>query len=101
MQLRRSIADTFTYLRPLAVFAAAVLVALSLARVGLVLWQYDRVRDADMLGTVFVQGLRFDLIVVALLTVIPTLLLWLFATSRSMARIGNRLLRSYLFTSFA
>jgi phosphoglycerol transferase MdoB-like AlkP superfamily enzyme len=98
---RKSIADTFIYLRPLAVFAAAVLVALSLARVGLVLWQYDRVRDADMLGVVFVQGLRFDLIVVGFLTVIPTLLLWLFATSRSMARVGNRLLRGYLLIAFA
>jgi phosphoglycerol transferase MdoB-like AlkP superfamily enzyme len=100
MELRRSISDIGTYLRPLAVFAAAVLVALSLARVGLVLWQYDRVHTADMLGFVFVQGLRFDLIVVGFLTAIPTLLLWLFATSRSMARVGNRLLRGYLATTF-
>jgi phosphoglycerol transferase MdoB-like AlkP superfamily enzyme len=88
-------------LRPLAVFAAAVLVALSLARVGLVLWQYDRVRAADMLGIVLLEGLRFDLIVVGFLTAIPTVLLWLFATSRSMARVGNRLLRGYLTTTFA
>src|SRR5262245_10357792 len=100
MELRRSIADTLSYLRPLAVFAAAVLVALFLARVGLVLWQYDRVRAVDMLGTVFVQGLRFDVVVVGFLTAIPTLLLWLFATSRSMARVGNRLLRGYLTTAF-
>jgi phosphoglycerol transferase MdoB-like AlkP superfamily enzyme len=101
MGLRRSIADTFIYLRPLAVFAAAVLVALSVARVGFVLWQYDRVRAAGMLGTVLAQGLRFDLIVVGFLTVIPTLLLWLFATSRTMARIGNWLLRGYLVAAFA
>jgi len=101
MELPRSITDTFTYLRPLGVFAVAVLVALSLARVGLVLWQYDRVTAAEMLGTVFVQGFRFDLIVVALFTVVPTLLLWLFTTSRSMARVGNRLLRGYLVASFA
>jgi phosphoglycerol transferase MdoB-like AlkP superfamily enzyme len=101
MPLRRNIVDTLLYLRPLAIFAAAVLVALSVARVGLVLWQYDRVRAADMLGTIFVQGLRFDLIVVGFLTVIPTLLLWLFATSRPMARIGNWLLRGYLVAAFA
>jgi phosphoglycerol transferase MdoB-like AlkP superfamily enzyme len=99
--LQKRIADTFAYLRPLVVFAAAVLVALSLARVGLVLWQHDRVREVDMLGVVLVQGVRFDLIVVGLLTVIPTLLLWLFATSRSMARVGNRLLRGYLGAAFA
>jgi phosphoglycerol transferase MdoB-like AlkP superfamily enzyme len=100
MELRKSIADTLSYLRPLAVFAAAVLVALFVARVGLVLWQYDRVRAADMLGTVFVQGLRFDVVVVGFLTAIPILLLSLFATSRSMARVGNRLLRGYLATTF-
>src|SRR6185436_9257144 len=94
------IADTFIYLRPLAVFAAAVLVALSVARVGLVLWQYDRVSAADMLGTVFVQGLRFDLLIVGFLTAFPVLLLWLFATSRPLARVGNRLLRGYLATTF-
>jgi phosphoglycerol transferase MdoB-like AlkP superfamily enzyme len=101
MRLRNSIADTFVYLRPLAVFAAAVLVALFVARIGLVLWQYDRVHAAGMLGTVFVQGARFDLIVVGFLTAIPTLLLWLFATSRTMARVGNWLLRGYLVMAFA
>src|SRR5690349_9642459 len=101
MRLRNSIADICIYLRPLAVFAVAVLVALSVARVGLVLWQYDRVRAAGMLGTVFFQGVRFDLIVIGFLTVIPTLLLWLFATSRTMARVGNSLLRGYLVTAFA
>jgi phosphoglycerol transferase MdoB-like AlkP superfamily enzyme len=100
MKFRRSTADILTYLRPLAVFAAAVLVALTLARVALVLWQYDRVRAVDMLAAVFVQGLRFDVVVVGFLTAIPTLLLWLFATSRPMARIGNRLLRGYLATAF-
>jgi len=101
MGLRGATTDALYYLRPLAVYALAVLVTLSLSRLGIVLWQHERVGAAHMYGVVFVQGLRFDVIVVGLLVAIPTLLLWLFATTRTMARLGNRLLRIYFAVTFA
>jgi phosphoglycerol transferase MdoB-like AlkP superfamily enzyme len=96
-----SIATLWAYLRPLFVFAAAVLVALALARVGLVLWQWPRVLAADMLGAVFLEGLRFDAIVVGLLLTAPVLALPIFATSAPMARLGRKLLAYYFLAAFA
>jgi len=101
MTLRSEGRNALQYLRPFAVFAAAALVFLAVARVGLVSWQLDRVRAADMLGTVFLQGLRFDLVLVGFLIAIPVLLLWLFATSTPLARVGGTLLRIYLVACFA
>jgi len=101
MTIRSEARNALDYLRPLAVFAAATLVFLSVARAAFVLWHLDRVRAADMLGTVFVQGLRFDLVLVGFLTLIPVLLLWLFATTRPMLRVGSWLLRAYLVACFA
>ena len=101
MTIRSEARNALDYLRPLAVFAAATLAFLSVARAAFVLWHLDRVRAADMLGTVFVQGLRFDLVLVGFLTLIPVLLLWLFATTRPMLRVGSWLLRAYLVACFA
>jgi phosphoglycerol transferase MdoB-like AlkP superfamily enzyme len=63
--------------------------------------QIDRVLAADMLGSVFLQGLRFDAIVVGLLLIFPALLLPVFATTRRMARYGRPILRAYFVTTFA
>ena len=88
-------------LRPFAIFGGAVLIVLGLSRAGLVLWQLDRVRAADMVGTVFAQGLRFDIVLVGFLLLLPVLTLPLFATSQVMTRIGGKLLRAYFAVCFA
>ncbi|EGM77329.1 phosphoglycerol transferase family protein, alkaline phosphatase superfamily [Rheinheimera sp. A13L] len=51
------------------------MVLLSLSRLALVLWQYDRVVQTDVLMQLFVQGLRADIIVICLLLVVPVLLI--------------------------
>ncbi len=52
------------------------LVLLSLSRLALVLWQYDRVEaQTDVLTSCLMQGLRADIIVVCLLLVLPVLLI--------------------------
>jgi phosphoglycerol transferase MdoB-like AlkP superfamily enzyme len=101
MTLRNEARNALYFLRPLALFAAAAIVYLGAARAALVLWQLGRVRAADMLGPVFLQGLRFDVVLVGFLLAIPVLMLWLFATSAPLLRIGNRLLRFYLVACFA
>ena len=49
-----------TTLRPMVSFAWRLVVTLTVCRAALVAWQWQRVIDADMLGNVFLQGLRFD-----------------------------------------
>ena len=100
MKLTSHAVNALAYLRPLAMFALAVLVVLSLARLGLVLWQLDRVLAAHMLGAIFVEGLRFDLVVIGFLLAVPSLLLVPFATTSAMARHGNWALRAYLTATF-
>lgn len=51
------------------------LVLLSLSRLTLVLWQFDRVEGTALLFDVLVQGMRADLIVVSLFLVLPVLLI--------------------------
>jgi phosphoglycerol transferase MdoB-like AlkP superfamily enzyme len=101
MTLRNEISGLLAGLRPLAIFTLATLVALSAARLGLVLWQLERVIDADMLGTVFLQGLRFDLVLLGVVLMPPVLAMTLFATSEGMLRIGRPLLAAYFLTCLA
>jgi phosphoglycerol transferase MdoB-like AlkP superfamily enzyme len=101
MNFKGESTNALAYLRPLAAFSAAVLLSLTAARVGLVVWQFDRVAAAHMLIPVFVQGLRFDVIIVGFLALLPALALGLFATSKPMARIGRWLLGYYFTATFA
>ena len=50
------------------------LVALSLSRIGLVLWQWERVYAAGILGRLLVQGVRADFILLGYLVLLPVLL---------------------------
>lgn len=54
--------------------AALGLVLLSLCRMVLVLWLYDRVAQTDLLWQVLLQGVRADIIVIGLLLILPVLL---------------------------
>lgn len=59
---------------PLLVFLAVVLLLLSASRLGLVLWQIDRVTAAGDIGILLLQGVRADLIFIGLWLAIPLLL---------------------------
>jgi phosphoglycerol transferase MdoB-like AlkP superfamily enzyme len=87
-------------LRPFALFGVALLVMLSLVRGALVLWQLDRVVAADMIGTIFLQGLRFDVVLLGFLYLVPVFTFVVFFTSRFMLRIGRPLLLVYLVAVF-
>ena len=55
--------------------AALGLVLLSLCRLALVLWLYDRVEQTDLLWQVLLQGVRADIIIIGLLLLLPVLLI--------------------------
>jgi phosphoglycerol transferase MdoB-like AlkP superfamily enzyme len=61
------------------------LVLLSLSRIGLVIWQWERVRATGMLAPMFVQGVRADLILLGYFAAIPLLIAPLVAHQRSAA----------------
>lgn len=60
----------------MVIFSLAIL---SLSRLGLVLWQHERVLVTNSLANIFIQGLRADIILVFIWLLIPVLLLPIFA----------------------
>lgn len=95
--LRDSLANS---IRPLASFAWLLLLVLFVARVLLVVWQWDRVADADMLRTVFVQGLRFDLLLLGLFLIAPSLMYPVFASNHRTMMYWRHFLTAYLSACF-
>ncbi|OZB43029.1 MAG: sulfatase [Alishewanella sp. 34-51-39] len=68
---------------PFIVFIISVLVILSLSRIGLILWQVERVTAAGDIATMLLQGVRADLIFIGLWLAIPLLLAPLLARAGS------------------
>ncbi|HNP66138.1 MAG TPA: LTA synthase family protein [Woeseiaceae bacterium] len=89
-------ANLATSLTPLFAVAWRLILALTAARVLLVAWQWDRVVDANMLAPVFVQGLRFDLVLLGLLLIPAVITFPLLASSRVLVPVWRFLLRIYL-----
>jgi phosphoglycerol transferase MdoB-like AlkP superfamily enzyme len=92
--------DTYDRLRralsPLFAFAWRMLLVLTLARALLVVWQWQRVADVDMFASVFLQGLRFDLVLLGLTLVLPVSLFPLLAWSERLQSLWRGFLKIYL-----
>jgi phosphoglycerol transferase MdoB-like AlkP superfamily enzyme len=67
---------------PLVAMILLGLLILSLSRVGLVLWKFDRVQATGELVNILIQGIRVDLIQLSLTSLIPLLLAPVLATTR-------------------
>lgn len=89
------------FLTPYLVFSLAALLMLSAIRLGLVIWQWSRVEDASGIAFVLSQGLRFDLVTLGLLLVIPSLISVAVAASKIMTKSWQLLLQIYLASCFA
>ena len=83
-------------INPLISFAWRLVLALTVSRILLVAWQWERVADADMFVPVFVQGLRFDFVLLGLTLVIPVLLFPLLASTERLVPAWRTFLRVYL-----
>jgi phosphoglycerol transferase MdoB-like AlkP superfamily enzyme len=64
---------------PLLAMFLVSLIVLTLSRFGLVLWKIDRVNATGHLGDLLLQGLRVDIIQLCLLSLVPVLLIPVFA----------------------
>jgi len=80
-------------LRPLLSFAWRALLTLVVCRSIFVVWQWQRVIEADMLASIFLQGLRFDLVLVGLLLIAPVLAFPILASNRFLVPAWRGLLR--------
>lgn len=78
-------------------FALLMLCLLGAARIGLILWQWDRVQAVDGLGTVLLQGVRFDLVSTGLVFILPILVGIPLLTIPLIHRQVQLLARSYFF----
>lgn len=67
---------------PLLAMFALSLIVLSLSRIGLVGWKLDRVDATHQLANVLLQGLRVDVILLSLISLIPVLLLPIFSVGK-------------------
>ena len=83
-------------LLPLYAFAWRLIAVLTLARLAMIGWQWDRVAAAGTLLPVLIQGLRFDLVLLGLTTAIPVLLLPVLASNERLLPLWRVLLASYL-----
>ncbi len=85
-----------TALKPLAVFAWRVLLILSVSRVLLIAWQWQRVSDAGTVNFLLLQGLRFDVVLLGLALAVPVIAFPLLASTRFLLPLWRYLLRYYL-----
>jgi phosphoglycerol transferase MdoB-like AlkP superfamily enzyme len=83
-------------LRPLVSFAWRMLLTLTVCRAIFIVWQWQRVVDADMLGTVLIQGIRFDLVLLGLMLAIPVLCYPMLASNRFLVPAWRGLLKVVL-----
>lgn len=83
-------------LKIILVFAVSLLAILTLSRLLLVAWQWQRVVAAGMLQTVFVQGLRFDLVLLGMCLAVPALLFPALASNRRLLPAWRLLLWTWL-----
>lgn len=88
-------------LKPFIIFCLFTLVTLSLSRIMLMIWKYERVLDADGVFFILLQGVRFDLVLLGLLLLIPAMITPLAALIRPVLSVWNPLLRIYLVLGFA
>jgi phosphoglycerol transferase MdoB-like AlkP superfamily enzyme len=88
------------HLRPIVVFVVATLGVLGMARIALIVWQYERVAAAAMLPSVLVQGLRFDGVLLGIVLLPVAVALPLLATSATLLRVWRPLLTTYLVACF-
>ena len=88
-----SIGKLTTALRPLISFGWRMLLTLTVCRIVFVSWQWQRVVDADMLGTVFIQGLRFDMVLLGLMLAIPVVCFPVLASNRFLVPAWRALLK--------
>lgn len=93
--LNRTLRGTAHALRPLLVPMVSMLAVLWLSRIVMAWWQADRITQADAWSHVWLQGFRFDAVVMGMIWVFPAALTPLMALSHPTQRFWTNALRWY------
>lgn len=101
MTLNNTRSPIIACLTPFARFAAATLLLLSMFRLGMVIWQWDRVSAVGMTATIFLQGIRFDLVTLGSLFLFPLTFTPLLCVNRRVLNTYKPVLRWYFSLAFA
>jgi phosphoglycerol transferase MdoB-like AlkP superfamily enzyme len=89
------------FLYPFLFFCIVALGLTSAARMGMIIWQWPRVDDVEGLWFLLFQGVRFDLVTIGLLLVIPCLISVLAAAFKVWHQRWESVVRVYLAACFA
>jgi phosphoglycerol transferase MdoB-like AlkP superfamily enzyme len=81
---------------PIIVFAATALIILSLSRLGLTIWEADRITESSDYLHIFLQGIRIDFATVCWLYALPALLSCLLPFNGLIGRFWKVILRIWL-----
>ncbi|WP_308368375.1 MULTISPECIES: LTA synthase family protein [unclassified Microbulbifer] len=87
-------------LQPFFLFLLIGLALLSIARLGLITWQWPRVGEQGITGFLLLQGLRFDIVACSLLLLLPALATPLLALHPRSNALWQKLLTIYLSACF-
>jgi len=94
------LADYYRVMSPIWIFILASLVLFSVSRLALLAWQFPRVDAVDGLGYILLQGLRFDLVTLGMVLLLPLLLTPLMSVFSVSARLWRPVLIGYLLVFF-
>jgi phosphoglycerol transferase MdoB-like AlkP superfamily enzyme len=86
----------FNWILPIARFLLATLIFLSVSRLFLIGWQFDRVADTGGIWFILFQGIRFDLSLLAVLLLVPFVLLPILSIYQRSQSIALWVLKPYL-----
>jgi len=75
---------------------ALILFFLGLSRLALFTWQFERIYESGEIAFIFLQGIRFDLVLISMVMILPASLTPLFATHTSIFRYWRRFMLFYM-----
>ncbi len=94
------LADYYRMMSPILIFTLVSLILFSASRIALMIWQFPRVSAVHDLAYILLQGLRFDLVTLGLVLLLPLLLTPLMSVFSVSGRLWRPLLIGYLLIFF-
>lgn len=90
----------FKLYKPFFIFTLASLLALSLSRITLIIWQHNRIEHLSDYAFIILQGIRFDLVIISMFIILPITAAPLLSRIKYIQPGWNLLVRIYLSVLF-
>ena len=86
----------FGSLFPMVITGFILLLIMTLSRVGLSLWQFDRIVDLNAWQAIFISGLRIDIATISYLLILPSIISTLISGNHILGRLWYWILRVWI-----